>query len=108
MAQQSITLVTNFETGGTKEFFQSKHIKGSVTLEGLEIGKELAKKGDEVGGAEIREVASFIAKDLYAGQFTSEELIDGLDARELIESLMNQLTSVFGSSSGNATKVKKN
>ena len=41
---KSITLVVNFETLETKEFFQPEHIVGSVTLEALTLGQKMQKR----------------------------------------------------------------
>lgn len=105
---KSIKLVTNFETGEKKEFFQPNHIKGSVALEGLTIGKKIEKKGDEIEEKDIREVANFVANKVYDGNFTAEEMIDGIHAGDLFTEVMEQLGSVLGGESGNATKAKKN
>lgn len=105
---KSIELVTNFETGEKKEFFQPQHIKGSVALEGLTLGKKIDKKGDDIEEQDIKLIASFVAKKVYGGEFTAEQLIDGLHAPSLFTAIMEQLSSVLGDESGNATKAKKN
>ncbi|MGE6370648.1 phage tail assembly chaperone G [Planococcus kocurii] len=105
---KSIKLVTNFETGEVKEYFQPTHIKGSVALEGLTIGKAIDKKGTDIAPEDINKIASFVAKKVYDGEFTDEQLIDGIHAPLLFEEIMSQLSSVLGDESGNGTKVKKN
>ncbi|MBZ5203196.1 hypothetical protein HU147_18495 [Planomicrobium chinense] len=104
---KSIELVMNFETGEKKEFFQPQHIKGSVALEGLTLGKKIDKKGDNIEEKDIREVASFVAGKVYGGEFTADQMIDGIHANNLFEEVMSQLGSVLGDESGNATKAKK-
>jgi len=104
---KSIELVVDFETLETKEFFQPQHLKGSVTLEALTIGQKLDKVGTNLEVKDLKEVAAFVANKLYNGQFTDEELIDGIHAYELIDVLMEQLTSVLGAESENFTKAKK-
>lgn len=104
---KSITLVVNFETLETKEFFQPEHIVGSVTLEALTLGQKMQKKGDEIEGKDLKEIATLVANKLYAKEFTVDQLIDGIHAPNLIEALMEQLGSTFGSDSGNASKAKK-
>lgn len=105
---KSIKLVTDFATGETKEYFQPAHIKGSVALEGLTIGKEIDKKGSDIAPEDIKKIAAFVAKDVYGGEFTPEQLIDGIHAPALFETITAQLSSVLGEETGNATKVKKN
>lgn len=106
---KSIELVVDFETGETKTFYQPKHIKGSIALEGLEIGKELQKKGEnDIDRSDIERIADFVATHLYLNKFSREELIDGLDARKLFVTLMDQLSSILGGDeSENFTKGKK-
>lgn len=104
---KSIELVVNFETGEKKEYFQPNHLKGSVALEGLTIGKKIDKKGDDIDEKDIREVASFVANKVYGGAFTAEDMIDGIHAGNLFTEVMEQLGSVLGDESGNSTKVKK-
>ena len=106
---KSIELVVDFETGETKTFYQPKHIKGSVALEGLSLGKEFQEKGENnIGKDDFMKLASFIAEQLYNNKFTAEECIDGIDARSLFQTLMEQLTSVFGDDSGKSSKEKIN
>lgn len=105
---KSIELIIDFETGETKTFHQPKHIKGSVALEGLELGKSLQKKGeDNIERTDIERIADFVAEHLYSNKFTREDLIDGIDARQLFTTLMGQLSSVFGDETENFTKEKK-
>lgn len=105
---KSITLVTNFETGETKEFFQPEHIKGSVALEGLTLAKQMEKKGYEnIEASDVRKVATFVSDKLYGDSFTVDEMIDGIHANNILTEVMTQLSSVLGGDSGNATKAKK-
>ena len=105
---KSIELVTNFETGEKEKFFQPQHIKGSVALEGLTIGKKVEKKGDDLEEKDIQLIAAFVADKVYGGKFTASEFIDGIHAPSLFSVVMEQLGSVLGDESGNATKAKKN
>lgn len=104
---KSITLVVNFETLEKKEFFQPEHIVGSVTLEAITLGRKMTKKGDDIEGKDLSEIAAFVANKLYSKEFTADQLVDGIHAPNLIEELMEQLGSTFGSDSGNASKAKK-
>lgn len=105
---KSIELVMDFETGEKKTFHQPEHIVGSATLEGLTIGKQMQKKGEEnIDPSDIERIADFVAEKLYAGKFTREELIDGLHAPLMMPTLMDQLSSVFGDETENFTQAKK-
>ncbi|MGH2319398.1 phage tail assembly chaperone G [Planococcus sp. SE5232] len=105
---KSIELVVDFKTGEKKEFFQPSYIKGSVALEALVIGKSVEKKGNDLEPADIKKMADFVSKKVYGGEFTADQLIDGIHAPNLFEEIMAHLGSVMGDESGNATKAKKN
>lgn len=106
---KSITLVVDFEKNETKTFYQPEHIKGSAALEGMVIGKAMEKKGEDISPEDFERVADFIVKYLYPGEFTSEELIDGLNAKngEIFEQLTEQLSSIFGDETENFTEEKE-
>lgn len=104
----SVELVIDFDTEEKKKFFQKPFIKGSKALEGLKIGQEVEKKGDNFTDEDILKIASFVAKELYNDAFTAEQLIDGIHAPKMFETVMSQLGSVMGTDSGNASKAKKN
>jgi len=104
---KSIELVIDFETGEKKTFYQPTHVKGSASLEALELGKEMQAKGDDIERADFERIADFIAEKLYNGKFSRDELIDGIDASELFTTLMEQLQSVFGTDTGKSSKEKK-
>lgn len=94
-----INLVINAETEEVKTYLQPAFIKGSVIREGIKIGKQLDNE-DDINEDIIDQLALFVSSKLYNNQFTADELIDGIDARKLIEELMSQLTTVFGEISG--------
>lgn len=104
---KSIELVVNFDTEEKKTFYQPTHIKGSASLEALELGKEMQKKGDDVDSSDFERIADFIAEKLYNNKFTRDELIDGVDATNLFSALTEQLQSVFGEDSGKSSPEKK-
>lgn len=103
---KSIELKIN---GETKTFYQPEHIDGWAALEGLEIGKEMQKKGeDNISKNDFLKIASFCVKYLYPDSVSPEEFIKGIDARKLFITLMGQLQSVLGEEeSENFTKEKE-
>lgn len=108
---KQIDLVVDFETEETKTFYQPKHLRGSAALEALTLGRMLEKKGEDIEAKDFESIADFVANHLYNGQFTREQLIDGIHAPNLTSTLMEQLRSVIrGDDSGeeNFTKAKKN
>ena len=109
---KQITLVIDFEKETEKTFYQPNHIRGAVALDALTLGKKLENIEGNPTREDFEEVADFVAGKLYNGQFTREELIDGVHAPYLFETLMNQLRSVFSSGDSgddeNFTKEKVN
>jgi len=95
MSKKSIKLVTDFETLETKEYPYPAFVKGSFVKRALELGAKMDKQGQDVDETVIDDLADF-AVDLYGNKFTREELIDGTDATELIDLLVDTLMSVMG------------
>jgi hypothetical protein len=59
----------------------------------------------------IEKMLDFVANDLYKGQFTKEDLINGLHAPEAVEILLEQLLFVANGQQTDETKnflAKKN
>src|SRR5699024_8609212 len=95
MSKKSIKLVTDFETLETKEYPYPPFVKGSFVKRALELGTQMNKEGQEVDETIIDDLADFVV-DLYGNKFTREELIDGTDATELMDLLIDTLMSVMG------------
>ena len=93
------------EKGETKRYQQAPFIKGSVARKGMRIGKK-AQKLEHPEDQFFDELYSFVANDLYAGQFTPEEFEDGIDVHEVVNVAMEQLTSVMGVDEGKTAKKK--
>lgn len=100
------------EKGETKRYQQAPFIKGSVARKGMRIGKKAQKLEHPENLSEdfedqfFDELYSFVANDLYAGQFTPEEFEDGIDVHEVVNVAMEQLTSVMGVDEGKTAKKK--
>lgn len=94
------------ENGEVKKYHSPAFIKGSVARKGFNLGKEFQKleqDGGEFDDNLLDKLYSFIANDLYDGQFTAEEFEDGIDAREVITVAMEQLGGILGDE-GKTTK----
>lgn len=102
-----IELVVNFETEETKTFHQPSFIKGSVIREGVKLGKEMEEMENELDADIIDKMCTFVAQKLYDGQFTDEELMDGIDARQLLNTLIEQISNVLGGGEANEGKPSK-
>lgn len=87
------------ENGEVKRYHAPAFIKGSVARKGFNLGKEFQKlenTGGEFDDDLLDKLYSFIARDLYDGQFTAEEFEDGTDAREVLSVAMEQLGGILG------------
>ncbi|PTF03770.1 hypothetical protein BUY45_07215 [Staphylococcus devriesei] len=94
------------ENGEVKRYHAPAFIKGSVARKGFNLGKEFQKlenTGGEFDNDLLDKLYSFIANDLYDGQFTAEEFEDGTDAREVLSVAMEQLGGILGDE-GKTTK----
>lgn len=105
---KKIELVIDHKEGTTKTFHQPTFLKGSIVREGVKLGNEM-NNADDVDGDMIDKLCKFVADRLYDEQFTADELLDGIDAREVIPTLAGELSSIFGDvqGSGKPTKAKK-
>lgn|SRR5699024_6584765 len=79
-------------------------VKGSLVKRAIKLGVELEKSTEAIDEDIIDKLAKF-AVELYGNRFTVEELIDGIDASELVDTLVSILSSVMGG--GEDTTQKK-
>lgn len=109
----AIELVQDEENGEvqTKVYYTPTYIKGGVLLEALALSEEFMGQADKDGKEErmsepemIDKLASFVADRIYNGQFSKDELIDGLHAPSLMQTLQEQVVFV---SRGEQTKEAK-
>jgi|SRR5699024_9893211 len=70
-------------------------VKGSMVKKAISLGVKLEKSTESISSEVVDELAAF-AVELYGNKFTAEELIDGIDAKDLMNELMGILTSVMG------------
>lgn len=110
MSNKTITLVTGIEQNDageqelvTVDYSYPIFVKGSLVKKAIDLGVQLEKNGD-VNSSVIDKLASY-AVELYGKQFTKDELIDGTDASELLDTLTGVLGLVMGvEDEGNETK----
>lgn len=81
-----------------KQFSSAEFLPGSVLEEALDLQfklEETATNNDKDGLKEtMREIYAFIGESIYEGQFTGEDYINGLDAREVMTITRDILGSV--------------
>lgn len=90
---KKIDLVVNAEKMETKEY-RTNFVKGSLVMKALQIGKKFEDAGEQLEIEVIYELADLIVA-VYNNQFTTEELLDGINSTELFETLMNELQSII-------------
>src|SRR5699024_1954031 len=105
---KKIELVIDDKEGTTKTYHQPTFLKGSIVREGVKLGNE-TNNADDVDGDMNDKLCKCVADRVYDEQFAADELLDGIDAREVIPTLAGELSSIFGDvqGSGKPTKEKK-
>lgn len=93
-----------------KTFYQPSRIKGKAARVGLKLGAKMEDLSDgDLQDEVLDEMLQYVAEFGYNGQFTADELENGLDARDLFEELSNQISSIVTrtDSEGKSTSEKK-
>lgn len=113
---KKIELIVNHETGETKTFYQPSTIRGKAARVGIRLAKKLEAVDKEQTLPEdemIDEMLQYIAEYGYNNQFTADELEDGIDSRDLFQTLGNEVGAILnrmgedGDKPGKPTKAKK-
>src|SRR5699024_6170816 len=104
---KKIELVIDHKEGTKKTFHQPTFLKGSIVREGGKLGNEMNNADDDDGDM-IDKLCKLVADRLYDEQFTADELLDGIDAREVIPTLAGELSSIFGNVRGSGKSTKDN
>lgn len=112
---KSITLFMENDKGEEveKTFYQPSRIKGKAARVGLKLGEKLEKaQGGIPEDSLIDEMLQYIAEYGYNEQFTADQLEDGLDARDLFQSLAAEVRAIINrtddTAEGKSTKTKQN
>lgn len=98
--QTTIKLYLKDEEGNftSKQFKSAEMLPGSVMEDATELQVELEEIVKTNDMEEIRPVLrkcyDFIAKVIFEGQFTGQEFLDGMDAREILK-ITGQLLGLF-------------
>lgn len=112
LKRSKIELVTEVKEGEvvTKTFLTPPFLPMSVVYEGLDVADAI-ENSDLSEREKLEKMAIFTADTLYKGQFTPEELTDGLHGPEAIEKLQEQLVFATNGYQSDETKnflAKKN
>lgn len=92
MAKQTrkITLLIN----GEEKTFYSKFSPAKNIFKAQKLFGKLEKEPENEMEI-IEEILDFIAKDVYNGEFTKDDVLEGLDSADFMEELQNQLMMVM-------------
>lgn len=92
LKRSRLTLVTEVKEGEIieKTFLTPPFLPMSVMYEGLDAADAI-EKGELSEREKIEKMSIFVADTLYKGQFTFEELTDGLHGPDAIKTLQEQL-----------------
>lgn len=85
-----VEIVDGEQKLSTKTYPYPIYVKGGLVKKAVEIGAKLESEDNEFNSGIIDDLADFTV-EVYANQFTRDELIDGIQAHEL----MGKLTDVL-------------
>ncbi len=70
------------------------HAKGGLIIKAIDLAASLENAEDNINSKMITDLADFVV-EVYAKQFTRDELIDGLQVHEVLETLTGVLQFVI-------------
>ncbi len=93
-----ITLITDYdeETGAeTVQHYSIGFIKGRVLMEALKIQSEM-EAGELTDALFFEKLVDFVTDTVFQGQFTTDDLLDGVQSNELMDTLQRIFLEVMG------------
>lgn len=100
MADRTMKLITGVSVVDEEQQLEYKtypypiFVKGGLIKKAIDLAAKLESGDNEFSGATVDELADFVV-EVYANQFTRDELIDGLQAHEVIPKLSGVLEFVI-------------
>lgn len=79
----------------TKKTYTVGYIKGRVLMEALKIQSEM-EAGELTDALFFEELVDFVTNTVFQGQFTTDELLDGVQSSELMDTLQRIFLEVMG------------
>lgn len=89
----------------TETYLTPVFIPLSVVYQAIDLSKDIQKVTIETEKEMIEKLVDFVANEVYKGQFTKDELINGLHAPDAIETLREQV--IFITRGYQSEKTKK-
>lgn len=81
-------------------------VKGSITKQAIDLGAELEGIEENISSDVVDKMADFVV-NVYGNQFDRDELIDGIQAHQLMPRLSRVLQEVMGSTDDSSGKQEK-
>lgn len=81
-------------------------VKGSITKQAIDLGAELEGIEENISSDVVDKMADFVV-NVYNQAFTRDELIDGIQAHELMPKLSSVLQFVMGTGDESKSKQEK-
>jgi|SRR5690625_283437 len=113
MKDRTLKLVTGIEVvDGEQQLVYESYpyplfVKGGLVKKAFEIAAEMEKSNEETIEQNIDKLADFVV-EVYGNKFTRDELIDGIQAHELIKTLMGVVQFVMtGENAGNPNAIQE-
>lgn len=109
MAKKDMELVTGVKEVNGEQVLEYKtypypiFVKGSITKQAIDLGAELEGIEKNISSDVVDKMADFVV-EVYGRQFERDELIDGIQAHELMPKLSSVLQFVM---SGDEDKGKQ-
>lgn len=99
---RSLTLVTEVKGKElkTKPYSFPIFVEGFYTKKAIDLGAELEEKEFTIDADLFERITTFVV-GLYGNQFTTEELIKGIDTRHIVNAYISVL---FGTLQGDTSK----
>ncbi|WP_040981090.1 phage tail assembly chaperone G [Oceanobacillus jeddahense] len=99
---RSLTLVTDVKGGEleTKTYSFPFFVEGIYTKKSIDLGAELEEKQFTIDADLFERITTFVV-GLYGNQFTSNDLVKGIDSRHIVDAYIAVL---FGTLQGDTSK----
>lgn len=107
LKRNMIELVKDVKEGEvvTEKYLTPVFIPMSVTYEAIDLMEEMENSETEKSEKEmLDELMEFVSKSVYKGQFTKNDLINGLHAPEAVDTLRDQVMFIAQGQQTDATK----
>src|SRR5699024_12294841 len=100
MADKTMKLITGVKTVDGKQELEYTtypyplHVKGRLIIKAIDLASSLENAEENINSKAIAHLPDYVV-EVYAKQFTRDELIDGLHAQQVIETLTSALQLVI-------------